>query len=67
MIATVKNVRLKEYGYIKVGSKVISGTLSKKADRYYVSVIIEVDKPIVSKNTKEGIGIDLGLKDFVIC
>ena len=67
MIPTLKNVRLKEYGYIPVGSKVISGTVSKKADRYYVSVIIDVDMPIVSKNTNEGIGIDLGLKDFAIC
>ena len=67
MIPTLKNVRLKEYGYIKVGAKVISGTVSKKADRYYVSVIIDVDMPIVSKNTNEGIGIDLGLKDFAIC
>ncbi|MCI6188410.1 MAG: transposase, partial [Clostridium sp.] len=58
---------LKEYGYIKVGAKVISGTVSKKADRYYVSVIIDVDMPIVSKNTNEGIWIDLGLKDFAIC
>ena len=48
-------------------AKVISGTVSKKADRYYVSVIIDVDMPIVSKNTNEGIGIDLGLKDFAIC
>ena len=61
------NVRLKEYGYIKVGAKVISGTVSKKGDRYYVSVIIDVDMPIVSKNTNEGIGLDLGLKDFAIC
>ena len=30
MIPTLKNVRLKEYGYIKVGAKVISGTVSKK-------------------------------------
>ena len=67
MIPTLKNVRLKEYGYIPIGSKVISGTVSKKADRYYVSVIIDVDMPIVSKNTNEGIGIDLGLKDFAIC
>ena len=67
MIPTLKNVRLKEYGYIPIGSKVISGTVSKKADRYYVSVIIDVHMPIVSKNTNEGIGIDLGLKDFAIC
>ena len=67
MIPTLKNVRLKEYGYIKVGAKVISGTVSKKADRYYVSVVIDVDMKSVSKNTNEGIGIDLGLKDFAIC
>ena len=66
MIPTLKNLRLKEYGYIPVGAKVISGTVSKKADRYYVSVIVDVNIPIV-KNTNEGIGIDLGLKDFAIC
>ena len=66
IIPTLKNVRLKEYGYIPVGAKVISGTVSKKADRYYVSVIVDIDAPII-KNTNKGIGIDLGLKDFAIC
>ena len=66
MIPTLKNVRLKEYGYIPVGAKVISGTVSKKANRYYVSVIIDIDiKP--QENINEGIGIDLGIKDFAIC
>ena len=66
MIPTLKNVRLKEYGYIPVGAKVISGTVSKKANRYYISVIIDIDiKPQNNKN--EGIGIDLGIKDFAIC
>lgn len=36
MIPTLNKVRLKEYGYIPVGSKIISGTVSKKANRYYV-------------------------------
>lgn len=66
MIPTLKNVRLKEYGYIPVGAKVISGTVSKKADRYYVSVIVDVDVPVI-QNTNQGIGIDLGLKDFAVC
>ena len=66
MIPTLKNVRLKEYGYIPVGAKVINGTVSKKANRYYVSVIIDTDTPIV-QNINQGIGIDLGLKDFAIC
>ena len=30
MIPTLKNVRLKEYGYIPVAAKVISGTVSKR-------------------------------------
>lgn len=66
MIPTLKNVRLKEYGYIPVEAKIINGTVSKKADRYYVSVVIDVDTSIV-QNTNQGIGIDLGLKDFAIC
>ena len=66
MIPTLKNVRLKEYGYIPVGAKVISGTVSKKANRYYVSVIIDIDmKP--QENINQGIGIDLGIKNFAIC
>ena len=66
MIPTLKNVRLKEYGYIPAGAKVISGTVSKKANRYYVSVIIDTEiKPQENKN--QGIGIDLGIKDFAVC
>ena len=66
IIPTLKNVRLKEYGYIPVGAKVISGTVSKKANKYYVSVIIDTDiKP--QENTNQGIGIDLGIKEFAIC
>ena len=62
-------VRIKEKGYIpttKDGYVIKSGHISMKADRYYVSVLIEIpDKRIVS-NSSEGIGIDLGLKDFAI-
>ena len=66
MIPTLKNVRLKEYGYIPIGAKVISGTVSKKANRYYVSVIIDTEI-VQQENTNQGIGIDLGIKDFAIC
>ena len=66
MIPTLKNVRLKEYGYIPVGSKIISGTVSKKANRYYVSVIIDTEI-IPQENANQGIGSDLGINDFAIC
>ena len=44
MIPTLKQVRLKESGYLPVGAKVISGTVSCKAGRFYVSVVINIDE-----------------------
>ena len=43
-----------------------SGSVSIKADRYYVSVLVEVSDNKTINHFDEGIGIDLGLKDFAI-
>ena len=62
-------VRIKEKGYIpttKDGYVIKSGHVSIKADRYYVSVLIEIVDKKIFNNSNEGIGIDLGLKDFAI-
>ena len=62
-------VRIKEKGYIpttKDGYVIKSGHVSIKADRYYVSVLIEIPDKTSASNSSEGIGIDLGLKDFAI-
>ena len=66
-IPTIGWIRLKEFGYIPTNSIVKSGTVSQKANRYYVSILVEENDTKVSKPTNEGIGIDLGLKDFAIC
>ena len=74
MIPTLKQVRLKEFGYLPVGAKVINGTVSCKAGRFYVSVVINIDeKSKYNKDleaayhiTTDGIGIDLGVKDLAI-
>ena len=66
-IPTLGWVRLKEFGYIPKNSVVKSGTVSQKADRYYVSILVEDDYIEVSKSTNEGVGIDLGVKEFVVC
>ena len=58
-------VHLKEKGYISTIENIKSGTVSLKAGRYYVSVLIET-KEKYQVNSNEGIGIDLGLKDFAI-
>ena len=62
-------VRIKEKGYIpttKDGYVIKSGHVSIKADRYYVSVLIEIPDKRIASNSSEGIGIDLGLKDFAV-
>ena len=62
-------VRIKEKGYIpttKDGYVIKSGHVSIKVDRYYVSVLIEIPDKTSASNSSEGIGIDLGLKDFAI-
>ena len=62
-------VRMKEKGYFpttKDGYVIKSGHVSIKADRYYVSVLIEIPNNKIANHSKEGIGIDLGLKDFAI-
>ena len=66
-IPTLKWVRIKEYGYVPTNAKVISGTVTRKANRYYVSVLIETNDIEKIINENEGIGIDLGIKDFAIC
>ena len=68
-IPTLGWVRLKEKGYIpttKDGWKIKSGTVSIKAGRYYVSVLVEVPDTQAVNKSNDGIGIDLGLKDFAI-
>ena len=68
-IPTLGWVRLKEKGYIpttKDGWKIKSGTVSIKADRYYVSVLVEIPDPQAVNNSNGGIGIDLGIKELAI-
>ena len=67
-IPTLKFVRVKEYGYIPKNVNIKSGTITKIADRYFLSLIIEVDDIVKTENTNtKGLGIDLGIKDTAIC
>ena len=67
-IPTLKFVRVKEYGYIPKNANIKSGTISKIADRYFLSLVIEVEDTIKETNTNtKGLGIDLGIKDTAIC
>ncbi len=54
--------KFKKDGYV-----IRSGAVSVKAGRYYVSALVEVpDKPH-GENSGEGIGVDLGVKEFAVC
>ena len=67
-IPTLKFVRVKEYGYIPKNTNIKSGTITKIADRYFLSLIIEVKDIVKTENTStKGLGIDLGIKDTAIC
>lgn len=68
-IPTLGWVKIKEKGYIPTtkSRKIIkSGTVSIQAGRYYVSLLVEESETQLEELTQQGLGIDLGLKDFAI-
>jgi putative transposase len=66
-IPTLGFVRIKEKGYIPIKGKVTSGTVSCKAGKYYISVLVDDAIAIKNNNDNQGIGIDLGIKDLAVC
>ena len=69
-VPTLGWVRLKEKGYIptsKDGFVIRSGTISCKAGRYYISVLVDIQKQDTEVDSDFGVGIDLGLKNLAIC
>lgn len=64
-LPTLGKVQLCEMNYIPKNKKIKSCTITKKAGKYFISCLAE-EEIIISKSTNEGIGIDLGLKDFAI-
>lgn len=65
-IPTLGWCKLKEFGYIPTNGVITSGTITKHAGRFYVSVLVDETISIKSNSSQEGIGIDLGVKDFAI-
>ncbi len=68
-IPTLGWMRIKEKGYLpttKDGYVIKSGSVSSKADRFYVSVLVEIPDAGIVNNPNKGIGIDLGLKNFAV-
>jgi putative transposase len=57
-------LRLKEHGYLPTASKVLSATVSEKAGRWFVSVLVEEEMPDWQgqKDEHDIVGVDLGIK-----
>jgi len=64
-VPTLGWVRLKEYGYLPK-KNIISGHIKHVAGRYYISVIVDGEESVLYNNSEDGIGVDLGVKDFVV-
>jgi putative transposase len=69
-IPTLGWVRLKEYGYLPQAAIIKSGTVSEKAGRYYITVLVDADGVVDTSSQpnlqKKGIGVDLGIKNFAV-
>ena len=68
-IPTLGWIRIKEKGYLpttKSGMVIKSGSVSCKAGRYYVSVLVDIAEIKKTKLNDFGIGIDLGVKEFAV-
>ena len=68
-IPTLGWVKLKEKGYIPTtnqGFVIRSGTVSWKAGRYYVSVLMDIPETEKTQVNDVGLGIDVGVKEFAI-
>lgn len=59
-------LRLKERDFLPMNVKVKSATISEKAGRWYVSIVVQTEQPEPTKATGAAIGVDLGIKTLAV-
>lgn len=62
----IGKLKLKEKSYIPTECKILSATVSKRADKWFVSVLTESPE-LTPHITDKAIGIDLGIKSLATC
>lgn len=63
----LKQVKIRGYRNLeKINGRIINATISKEANKYYVSVCVEEELPTPIFTPTSIVGIDLGVKDLVI-
>jgi len=60
------SLRLKESGYLPLGRKVVSATVSEKSGRWFVSLIVEKSDNEVLAHPGSTVGIDVGIKTLAV-
>ena len=61
-------VRLKEHRYLPTGGvKFLSATVSRRADRWYVSLAVQQEIPDTVNKPISVVGVDLGVKTLAVC
>jgi len=60
-------IRLKQAAYLPVGIKPNTATVSERAGHWYVSVMIEEEKPKHRRPKMGPIGVDPGIKSMAVC
>ena len=67
-VPTIGWIKLKEKGFIPSNVTVKSCSISQKTDRYFISVLVEVENNNEKfENLNRDVGIDVGVKDLAIC
>lgn len=59
-------IKLKESNYLPLNAKILSATVSEKAGRWFISILVQEEKQVPIKE-KNKIGVDLGIKSLAIC
>ena len=65
-IPTLGWVRLKEFGYLPTSTTIKSGSVSCRAGRYFVSVLVDEEDVVPQEISEQGVGVDLGITDFAV-
>ncbi|GHO49798.1 RNA-guided endonuclease InsQ/TnpB family protein [Ktedonospora formicarum] len=59
-------LRLKERDYLPMNVKIKSATISEKAGRWYVSIVVQSEQPEPPQATGASLGVDLGIKTLAV-
>ena len=64
-LLSIGRVKIKEP--LRLSGKIISATVSRTANRWFISVTTDTDIPSIVRENQAAVGVDLGIKAVAIC